>query len=74
MTPEYLRRALKVLAEIDATQARVMERHLFGGLSIEEIAEELGISIRSVKRNRCLAKFWLFYQMKKDGWDPESSQ
>jgi RNA polymerase sigma-70 factor (ECF subfamily) len=36
--------ALKMLAEIDSRKARVIELRFFGGLSVEEIAEVVGIS------------------------------
>jgi RNA polymerase sigma factor (TIGR02999 family) len=52
--------ALERLARINGRQARVVELHYFGGLSMEQIAALLGISERSVKRDWSLARIWLF--------------
>ena len=51
--------ALHKLAEIDAQQARIVELRFFGGLTIDEAAESLGISPATVKRHWTLAKAWL---------------
>ncbi len=57
--------ALEVLAQMDSRQAKVVEMRFFGGLSIDEIAEVLGISPQSVKRDWKLAKAWLGREFKK---------
>ena len=54
-----LDRALEDLARNDAQQARVVELRYFGGLSIEETAEALGISPATVKRDWAFARAWL---------------
>lgn len=51
--------ALDRLAELDARQARVVELKYFGGLSIEETAEVLGVSNATVKREWNIARTWL---------------
>jgi RNA polymerase sigma factor (TIGR02999 family) len=51
--------ALQQLAALDARQARVVEMRFFGGLSIEEIANALGLSERTVKRDWQMARAWL---------------
>lgn len=51
--------ALDRLAELDARQARVVELKYFGGLSIEETAEVLGVSNATVKREWNMARTWL---------------
>ncbi len=51
--------ALTRLAAIDAQQARLVELRFFGGLTIEESAEALGISPATVKRHWAMAKAWL---------------
>jgi RNA polymerase sigma factor (TIGR02999 family) len=57
--------ALSDLARLDEQQSRIVELRFFGGLSIEEIAEALGISTSTVKREWNVAKAWLTRQMKK---------
>jgi RNA polymerase sigma factor (TIGR02999 family) len=52
--------ALDRLAMANARQARVVELHYFGGLTMEQIAALLHISERSVKRDWSLARIWLF--------------
>jgi len=51
--------ALSRLAQLDAQQARVVELRYFGGLSIRETAEALGISEATVKRDWATARVWL---------------
>lgn len=52
--------ALTTLAQIDPQQSRIIELRFFGGLTIEETAEVLGISPATVKRDWNMAKAWLF--------------
>jgi RNA polymerase sigma factor (TIGR02999 family) len=56
--------ALNNLAAIDAQQSRVVELRVFGGLTVEETAEALGISPRTVKREWSMAKAWLHRELK----------
>ena len=51
--------ALQRLQEIDARQARIVELRYFLGLKVEETAEALGISARTVKREWMSARAWL---------------
>jgi RNA polymerase sigma factor (TIGR02999 family) len=51
--------ALKSLERIDPQQARVVELRFFVGLTVEETAEVLGISPRTVKRDWAVARAWL---------------
>ena len=55
--------ALQTLAQLDPRKARVVELRFFGGMSIPETAEALGISETTVKRDWVLAKTWLFANM-----------
>lgn len=55
--------ALNRLAEIDPQQAKVVEIRYFGGCSIEETAEILGVSIATVKRDWATAKAWLHHEL-----------
>ena len=59
--------ALKDLSNLDEQQGRIVEMRFFGGLATEEIAEVLGISASTVKRDWNVAKAWLTRQMNKEG-------
>jgi RNA polymerase sigma factor (TIGR02999 family) len=52
--------ALDRLAVEDPRKARVVELRFFGGLSVEETAAALGISIRTVHADWAFARAWLF--------------
>lgn len=56
--------ALEDLAKLEPRQARVVEIRFFGGLSIEEAAEVLGVSPVTVKRDWTLARAWLFRELR----------
>lgn len=56
--------ALSSLAAFDPRQAKLVELRFFGGLSVEEAAEVLGVSPRTVKREWAVAKFWLLREMR----------
>ena len=56
--------ALSRLAAIDAQQSRVVELRFFGGLSVEETAQVLNISTRTVKRDWMVAKAWLYEEVR----------
>lgn len=56
---EALDAALARLEEIDPERARLVEKRFFAGLTIEEIAEEQGISASTVKRQWRAARAWL---------------
>lgn len=55
--------ALDRLSEQDERQARIVEMRFFGGLKLEEIAEVLQISPRTVKRDWTIARAWLHQEM-----------
>jgi RNA polymerase sigma-70 factor (ECF subfamily) len=57
--------SLNRLAEIDPRQARVVELRFFGGLSVEEAAEVLAVSPKTVKRDWSVAKAWLYADLKE---------
>lgn len=59
--------ALTKLAELDERQARIVELHFFGGLKNEEIAEVIGVSLATVKRDRTTAKAWLLRELTIEG-------
>jgi RNA polymerase sigma factor (TIGR02999 family) len=51
--------ALSKLQQIDAPQGRIVELRYFGGLTLEETARVVGISLASVKREWAMARAWL---------------
>lgn len=55
--------ALGKLEELDERQARVVEMHFYGGLGMEEIAEVLGVSVRTVLRDWKSARAWLYAEL-----------
>ena len=58
--------ALTRLQELDSRQSQVVELRFFGGLTVEETAEVLGISPKTVKRDWAVARAWLHGEMSKD--------
>jgi RNA polymerase sigma factor (TIGR02999 family) len=52
--------ALNDLAKFDPEQSRIVELRFFGGLSIEETAEAVGLSVATVNREWSAARAWLF--------------
>jgi RNA polymerase sigma factor (TIGR02999 family) len=55
--------ALRSLAELDSRKSRVVELRYFGGLSLEETAEILAVSVETVKRDWKMARAWLYTQL-----------
>ena len=54
-----LHAALNRLSESDSRKAQIVELKFFGGLTTEEIAEALGISVATVERDWKFARAWL---------------
>src|SRR5262245_47390502 len=57
--------ALTQLAAVDARKARVIELRYFGGLSVNETAEALGISVATTGRDLRMAEAWLRRELSK---------
>ncbi len=55
--------ALQELAVLDARQAQIIEMRFFGGLTMDEAAEVLGVSVATVNREWATAKLWLKLQL-----------
>jgi len=64
-----LHEALERLSLLDPRQARIVELRFFGGLNVEETAELLGISAKTVKRDWAVAKVWLRGELRRDNAD-----
>jgi len=56
--------ALQALESLAPRQARVVELRFFGGLSLEETAEVLKVSVGTVRRDWSLARAWLYRELK----------
>jgi len=56
--------ALEALAQIDPRKSQVVELRFFGGLSVDETAESLGVSVETVHRDWRLAKSWLLRRLR----------
>jgi RNA polymerase sigma factor (TIGR02999 family) len=57
--------ALRALEKLDERRAQVVEMRFFGGLSLEETAEALKISVSTVKRDWNGAEAWLYRELTK---------
>jgi RNA polymerase sigma factor (TIGR02999 family) len=55
--------ALNELSRLDSQQSRIVEMRFFGGLSIEDTAEAVGVSEATVKREWATARAWLLREM-----------
>ncbi len=66
MRPERLLaldEALARLAQLDERQSRVIEYRFFAGLSVEEVAQVLGVSAPTVKRDWRVARAWILTEL-----------
>jgi RNA polymerase sigma factor (TIGR02999 family) len=55
--------ALDKLAALDPQQAKIVELRYFGGMTVEEVAESLGVSPATVKRHWTVARAWLHQEL-----------
>ena len=65
--------SLSRLEALDSRQARIVELRYFGGLKVEEIAEVVGISAKTVMRELNVAKAWLYGDLRDRSADAVSS-
>jgi RNA polymerase sigma factor (TIGR02999 family) len=61
-----LHEALEALQTVDPRKSKVVEMRYFGGLSVEETAEALGVSVGTVNRDWRLARSWLIRQINRE--------
>lgn len=61
--------ALQALAQIDQRKSLVVELRFFGGLSVQETAAALDVSVETVHRDWRLAKFWLRRELRGEPSD-----
>jgi RNA polymerase sigma factor (TIGR02999 family) len=65
--------ALSDLATLDPEQSRIVELRFFGGLTLDETAEVVGISRSTVKREWIMAKAWLYDQLTNEARNPDET-
>jgi RNA polymerase sigma factor (TIGR02999 family) len=58
--------ALTRLAQLDPQQSLIVELRFFGGMTLEETAAVLGVSLATAKRDWSMARAWLFRDLRKD--------
>ena len=58
--------ALNELARVDERKGKVVELRFFGGLTVEETADVLDVSVETVMRDWKLAKAWLLKELKRE--------
>lgn len=58
--------ALETLASIDERQATIVEMRFFGGMTVAEVAEALGVSKRTVESEWTMVRAWLRRELAKD--------
>ena len=63
-TLDALDDALKALEKLDPRQSRVVELRFFGGLTLEETAHVLGVSVATVRLDWAHARAWLYRELK----------
>ncbi|OHB81947.1 MAG: RNA polymerase subunit sigma-70 [Planctomycetes bacterium RBG_16_64_10] len=59
--------ALSKLARVDPRQAQIVELRFFGGLSVQEVAEVLGVSKRTIEADWTAVRAWLRRELSGDG-------
>lgn len=59
--------ALEKLEAFEPRLAQVVELKFFGGLELQEIADTVGVSLATVKRDWTTAKLWLFRELSREG-------
>jgi RNA polymerase sigma-70 factor (ECF subfamily) len=64
--------ALSELARIDPRQAKVIELRFFGGFSVEETAQAVGVSVATIGREQRMAEAWLHREMQRGDSGAES--
>ncbi|MBV8199633.1 MAG: sigma-70 family RNA polymerase sigma factor, partial [Acidobacteria bacterium] len=60
-----LHTALDRLAALDERKVRIIEMRYLAGLTLEEVAAVLGLSVPTVKRDAAMAKAWLFRELER---------
>jgi len=67
---DMLDQALDRLEQLDPRQSRIVELRYFGGLTVDETAEVLGMSPKTVRRDWTVARAWLYGELRKEAREP----
>ena len=67
---DELHQALDRLAQLDPRQSHIVEMRYFGGLTVEETADALGMSPKTVRRDWQVARAWLYGELRKGAREP----
>lgn len=62
---ELVDTAVEALSKIHPRQGRIVELRFFGGLEVREVAEVLGVSTATVKRDWAAGRLWLFRELQR---------
>ena len=67
-----LKEALERLSALQPRQGQVVVLRFFGGLSVEEVAQFLGVSLQTAKNDWRFARAWLYHNLREKGDDDDS--
>jgi RNA polymerase sigma-70 factor (ECF subfamily) len=57
---------LEVLADLHPRQEKIVELRFFGGMTMREIATEMGLGLRTVEKEWAMARAWMRRELRKD--------
>lgn len=57
---------LKLLADLNPRQAKIVELRFFGGMTMREIATEMKLGLRTVEKEWAMARAWMRRELRKD--------
>jgi DNA-directed RNA polymerase specialized sigma24 family protein len=64
---------LGVLAELNPRQEKIVELRFFGGMTMREIATEMGLGLRTVEKEWAMARAWMRRELRKEGVTGDST-
>ncbi len=64
---------LKLLADLNPRQAKIVELRFFGGMTMREIATEMNLGLRTVEKEWAMARAWMRRELRKDDFAESES-
>jgi len=64
---------LKLLADLNPRQAKIVELRFFGGMTMREIATEMNLGLRTVEKEWAMARAWMRRELRKDEFGESES-